>query len=103
MCQNVRFEVGRLSKLFVASVEWADIGPVTRVDSHMSPEVKVKRKPLATPFKGALERLLARVDQLMSFQLGALDKGLSTFGTDVNTWTVGVQVFSHCRIVPEHL
>ena len=39
--EDVRFEVGGLCKLFIASVEWTDVRPVSCMDTDMCPEVKV--------------------------------------------------------------
>ena len=40
--------------------------------------------------------------QLMALELGRLDKGLATLGTDVHSGPVCVLVFAHRRIVTEH-
>ena len=50
-----------------------------------------------------LERLFSGVDQLVSLQLGALDKGLATLCTDVDARPVSMEMLPHGRIVPEHL
>ena len=50
-----------------------------------------------------LERLLARVDQLVPLQFGALHERLAALGAHVHTWTVRVQVLPHGRVVAEHL
>lgn len=50
-----------------------------------------------------LERFFSRVDQLVPLQLGALHEGLATLSTNVDTRTVGVEVFPHGCIVPKHL
>ena len=60
----MRFEVRGLRKLLVAAVEGADVGAISSVDSDVSSEVEVEREPFAAALKGALERLLAGVDQL---------------------------------------
>lgn len=54
VCQNVWFEVGGLSELFIAAVERANVGPVPGVNSDVCPEIKVQRETLPA----ALERTL---------------------------------------------
>lgn len=55
------------------------------------------------PFKRALERLFARVNQLVPLEFAALHKRLATLGTDVNARTVCVQMLPHRPVVTEHL
>lgn len=54
MCQNVRFEVGGLSKLFIASVKRANVGSVPSVNADVRPEVKVQREAFPAALKSAL-------------------------------------------------
>lgn len=54
VCEDVRLQVGRLGKFFVAAVEGADVRTVSSVNPHMSAEVKVQREALATSLKRAL-------------------------------------------------
>lgn len=42
-----------------------------------------------------LEGFLPCVNKLVTFEFGALDKGLATFGTDVHAGSVGVEMLSH--------
>ena len=42
MGEDVGLEVGGLSELLVASVEWADVGPVSRMDSHMGAKIEIE-------------------------------------------------------------
>ena len=56
MCEDVGFEVGGLSKLFVAAVKRADVRPVTSVNAHVRAQVKVQREALPTAFKRTLQR-----------------------------------------------
>lgn len=100
--QNVRFEIGRLSELFITSIEGTNIRPITGVYPHVSPKVKIQRESLAATFEGTLEWFLAGVHQLVPFQLGALHKGLSAFCTNVHPRAMSMQVFSHRRIISEH-
>ena len=60
----MRFEVCGLRKLLAAAVEWTDVGPVSRVDPDVGAEVEVEREPLPAALEGALERLLAGVNEL---------------------------------------
>jgi hypothetical protein len=64
VCQYVRFEVGGLGKLLVASVEWTNVGSIPGVDSDVSSKIEVQRKTLPTTLKRALERFLPGMDQL---------------------------------------
>ena len=64
VCQYVRFEVGGLRKLLVASVEWTNVGSIPGVDSDVSSKIEVQRKTLPTTLKRALERFLPGMDQL---------------------------------------
>lgn len=98
----MRFEVGGLGEFFVAPVEWTDVGTISSVNPDVCSEVEIEREPLAAALEGALERLLSCVDELVPLQLGALDKGFAALGADVDSWSVGVKVLPHCRIVPEH-
>ena len=41
MRQNVRLEVCGLCKFFVASIEWTNIRPITRVNSDVGAKVEV--------------------------------------------------------------
>lgn len=67
VCQNVWFEVGGLSKLFIAAVERANVGPVPGVNSDVRPEVKVQRETLPA----ALERTLdGEKDRTVRVSLG---------------------------------
>lgn len=50
-----------------------------------------------------LEGFLPRVDELVTFEFGALDERLATLGADVHAGSVGVEVLPHGRVVPEHL
>ena len=50
-----------------------------------------------------LEWLLSSVDQLMSLQLGAFNKCLSTLCTDVDPGTMRMKVFTHRSVVTKHL
>ena len=61
------------------------------------------RFPIKPPLQADLEGLLPSVDQLVSLQFGALHEGLAALGADVDARSVGVQVFPHGCIVPEHL
>lgn len=72
------------------------------MDANVCTQVKVERKALSAPFERALKRLLARVNQLMSFQFARFDKSLSTLGADMNTRTVSVQMLSHRAVIPKH-
>ena len=103
MREDVRLEIGGLRELLVAVIEGADVGPVARVDAHVGPQVEVEREPLAAALERALEGLLARVDQLVPLQLGALDKGLAALGAHVDAGPVGVEVLPHGAVVAEHL
>lgn len=98
----MRLEVGRLGKLLIAPVKGANVGPIACMNTHVRPQVKVEGKSLPAAFERALERLFARVHQLMALELGRLDKGLAALGTYVHPWTVRVLVLPHRRIVAEH-
>ncbi len=93
--EDVRFEVGGLGELFVASVERTDVGPITRMDPDVCPEVEVEREALSAALERALKGFLARVHELMTLQLGALDEGFTAFGAHVNPRAMRVQVFPH--------
>lgn len=54
VCEDVRLQVGRLGKFFVAAVEGADVRAVSSVNPHMSAQVKVQREALAASLKRAL-------------------------------------------------
>ena len=101
--EDVRFEVGRLSKFLIASIKWADIRPIARMDAYVRPKIEIQGKSLPTSFKGALERFFACMDQLMSFQFGRFNKGFPTFSTNMDTGTMSMQMLSHGWIVSEHL
>lgn len=49
-----------------------------------------------------LKRFLSCVYKLMPLQLWAFNEGLATLCTDVHAWPMSVQVFPHCRVIPEH-
>ena len=42
------------------------------------------------------------MNELVTFQLGALYKSLATFRAHVDPWPVGVKVFTHGGIVTKH-
>lgn len=67
-----------------------------------APKIKIETKPLPAAFEGALERFFTRVNELVTFQFARLHKRLAALGAHVDTWTVGVQVLPHGRVVPEH-
>lgn len=50
-----------------------------------------------------LEGLLPRVNQLVTFEFGALHEGLAALGADVHAGPVSVEMFPHGRVIPEHL
>lgn len=50
-----------------------------------------------------LERFLSCVYELMSLQFWTFHKGFATLRTDMHTRPMGMQVFSHRWVVPEHL
>lgn len=56
MCEDVRLQVGRLSKFFVAAIKRTHVWAVSSVNTHMCAQVKVQREPLATALECALER-----------------------------------------------
>lgn len=103
MCENVRLEVGRLGKFLIAAVERADVGSVSSVDPHVCAQVEVQRKPFPTALKSTLEGFFPCVNKLVTFEFGALDKGLATLCADVHAWSVGMEVLPHGRVIPEHL
>ena len=103
MREDVRLEVGGLRELLVAVIEGADVGPVARVDAHVGPQVEVEREPLAAALERALERLFARVHQLVALQLRGLDEGLAALGAHVDARAVRVEVLAHRGVVSEHL
>lgn len=43
------------------------------------------------------------MNELVAFELGALDESLAALCADVNTRSVGMQMLPHCRVIPEHL
>ena len=43
------------------------------------------------------------MDQLVSFQFGTFHEGFAALRTYVYPWPVRVEMFSHCRIITEHL
>ena len=73
------------------------------MNADVCAEIEVERELLATAFEGALERLLAGVDELVTLELGRLHKGLATFVAHVDAWAVRVQVFAHGGVVSEEL
>ncbi len=64
MCQDVGLEVCGLCELFVAPVEGADVGSVSRVDAYVRAQVEVQRESLPAALERALKRLLARMNKL---------------------------------------
>lgn len=68
VCEDVRLQVGRLGKLFVAAVKRANIRAVSSVNTHVCAQIKVQREPLPTALKRALERFLSCVYKLMPLQ-----------------------------------
>lgn len=56
VCEDVRLQVGRLSKFFVAAIKRTHVRAVSSVNTHMCAQVKVQREPLATALECALER-----------------------------------------------
>ena len=99
----MRLEVGALGELLVTAVEGTHVGPVPRVYPDVGAQVEVQGEALPASLEGALERLLARVHQLVALQLGALDEGLAALGAHVDARAVRVQVFAHGAVVAEHL
>lgn len=95
MRENVRFEVGGLSKLFIASVEGADVGPVAGVNAHVCAEVKVQREAFPTALKRTLKGFFSGVHQLMALEFGALHEGLPALCAHMNPRAVSVKVFPH--------
>lgn len=95
VCEDVRLEVGGLRKLLVAAVEGADVGPVAGVDPHVRAQVKVQGEALPAALKGTLEGFLPRVNELVTFEFGALHKRLAALGADVHARAVGVEVLPH--------
>jgi hypothetical protein len=116
MSQYVRLEVRRLGELFVATIKRTHIGSIAGVDSNVGsrknfnqnqrkferfvekislPQIEIQRKAFSATLKRALEWFLARMDQLVTLQFGTFDKRFATFGTNVNAWAMGVQMFAH--------
>lgn len=56
VCEDVRFQVGRLGKFFVAAVKGADVRAVSSVNAHVRAQVKVQGETFAAAFKRALKR-----------------------------------------------
>lgn len=54
MCQDVRLEIGRLSKLFIAAIERTDVRAVPGVNSYVRAEVKVQGEAFPTALESAL-------------------------------------------------
>ena len=52
--EHVRFEVCGLCKTLVAAVERTHIWTITGVDSNVSTEIEIERKPFTTSLKSAL-------------------------------------------------
>lgn len=50
-----------------------------------------------------LEGFLPRVNELVTFEFGALDERLAALGADVHAGAVGVEMLPHGRVIPEHL
>lgn len=95
----------------------------TCMNAEMGAQVKVQRKVFATSFEGTLknddnirttqmtttdntthlERLLARVHQLMALEFARLHERLAALATDVRPRPVRVQVLAHCTVVAKHL
>lgn len=99
----MRLEVRRLRELFTASVERTYVRPIASVDSHVSAKIEVETKPLATSFERTLKRFLARVHQLVPFELGTLDESFAAFRAYMYPRPVRMQVLAHRTVVPEHL
>lgn len=95
VCEDVRLEVGRLCKLLIAAVKGTDVGSVSSVDAHVCAQVEVQRKPLPTAFKGTLERFLPCVNELVTFEFGALDESLAALCADMHARSVGVEMLPH--------
>ena len=55
MGEYMRLEISRLGEFLVASVEGANIRPVSCVNSDVCSQVEVERKPFPTPLKCALK------------------------------------------------
>ena len=54
MREHVRLEVCGLSKALVAAVKRTHIGTITSVDSNVSAEIEIKRKPFTTSLECTL-------------------------------------------------
>lgn len=65
------------------------------MNPHVRAQVEVQRKPFPAAFKGTLEGFLPRVNKLVTFEFGALDKRLAALGADVNAGSVGVEMLPH--------
>lgn len=50
-----------------------------------------------------LEGFLSCVNQLVTFEFGALDERLAALGADVHARAVGVEMLPHGGVIPEHL
>lgn len=100
--EDVGLEVRGLGELFVTTLKRANVRSVPSMNSHVRSQVEIKRKSLSTAFKCALERLLASMNKLVSLQFTRFNKSFTALCTDVNPWTVGVEVFSHRGVVSEH-
>lgn len=50
-----------------------------------------------------LKGLLSCVNKLVTLEFGAFNEGFATFCAHVHAGSVGVEVFPHGRVIPEHL
>ena len=101
MCLLVSSQVARLSEPFVTVWIFAHVGLLTGMRSQMGPQVEVEREPLVA--ECTLERLLSRVDQLMSLEFRVVKESL--FATlnwaDVLAFAMSHQMLSEGRRVLE--
>ena len=68
----MRLEIGALGESFGAAVKGADEGAIAGVYANVGAEVEVERELLAAGVEGTLERLLARVHELVALELARL-------------------------------
>lgn len=96
-------QVARLSEPFVAVWIFAHVGLLAGMRSQMGPQVEVERESLIA--ERTFERLLARVDQLMSLELRVVKESLvaTLHRADVLTFAMSHKMLSEGRRVLEEL
>lgn len=78
---------------------------IETINTRRKKQTEERKQPCVTEHSklANLKGFLSCVNELVPFELGALDESLAALRADVHARSVGMQMLPHGRVVPEHL